>query len=568
MSDNTNEHAGIAPASQSELDGASTAKEDDKVVFDEVIVTADDLDATFVKARVVDSAGLALIEQTHVIPTTGVRKVTTSWEYWTYCFFYFAPNGAPMALFGASQLQLLITLQFPDGNVKWGGTTLPMSSMLLDLTGIIFAIQLVSLLFLGAYADFGNWRPFLLIGFTALLYICQFAMCGLAAPGQWQGAQACYVLGTYAMNMVVAFYAATFPEIVQDLPKVITSEQEVLSGTKSAEAHDELVSYERSKLNNLLNVLGSCLEILASAIALGIAAAIGYNTDAQLLYQYRVLMGFLSAFTVLATVPFFIAQKHRPGQQLPEGVPLWKAGPQQVWSAAKSVRQLKQCLMYLVAYFLLQETYGTYYSVVGILQNEVVEYSPTMLNALNIVGSVCGGGGNLFVYLMQKRFRFSTKAGVFYGAFMTLLPNLWGAIGSHTQVIGFHHLWEFWLAEAWNFQMAAWASYQIAFLSEVSPAPKAYMFFSLFNTVGKTSGFIGPFISSAIIDRAGGNTNMAFWFLFAMGSTGQIVLWFVDAGQAKIDNAKYLEREAAELYTEEQRRAAAGNGVEMEAVRG
>ncbi|KAK8850683.1 hypothetical protein IAR55_004603 [Kwoniella newhampshirensis] len=541
-------------------------KDDDKaIIVDETVVHAVDLDGNL-KAKPADDVGLALIEQTHVIPTTGARKVTSKWEYWTYCFFYYMPNGAPIGDNGNSQLQLLISLQFPDDNVKWGGTTLPMESMLLDLTGIIFAIQLVSLLFLGAYADFGNWRPFLLISFTAVLYVAQFAMVGLAQPGQWQGAQAVYVIGTYAQNMVIAFYAAAFVEIVQDLPQVITSEEEVLSGVKAAEAHDELVSYERSKLNNLLNVLGSSLEITASSIALGIAAAIGSSTDAELLYQYRCLMGFLSGFTVIVTVPYFIAQKYRPGQQVPDGVPLWKAGPQQVWSACKSIRQLKQCLLYLVAYFLLQETYGTYYSVSGILENEVVNYSPTLLNAYNIVGSVCGGGGNLFVYLLQKKFRFSTKAGVFYGAVMTLLPNLWGAIGAHTNAIGYHHVWEFWLAQAWNFQMAAWASYQIAFLAEVSPAPKAYMFFSLFNTVGKTSGFIGPFISSAIIDRSGGNTNMAFWFLLAMGTTGAIILWFVDPNQAKIDNAKYLEREAAELYSEDQRQAAAVNMVEMEAT--
>jgi len=34
------------------------------------------------------------------------------------------------------------------------------------------------------------------------------------------------------MNMMVAFYAATFPGIVQDLPEVIQSEKEVLEGTR------------------------------------------------------------------------------------------------------------------------------------------------------------------------------------------------------------------------------------------------------------------------------------------------------------------------------------------------
>lgn len=72
---------------------------------------------------------------------------------------------------------------------------------------------------------------------------------------------------------------------------------------------------------------GSSLQIITSAVALGIAYAIGYATDAQLLQSYRVLMGFLSACTVLVTVPFFIVQQHRPGQQLPAGVSMIQAGP-------------------------------------------------------------------------------------------------------------------------------------------------------------------------------------------------------------------------------------------------
>jgi len=38
------------------------------------------------------------------------------------------------------------------------------SAVMLNLTGIIFAIQFVTLLFIGAYADYGKWRPWVMIG--------------------------------------------------------------------------------------------------------------------------------------------------------------------------------------------------------------------------------------------------------------------------------------------------------------------------------------------------------------------------------------------------------------------
>jgi len=340
---------------------------------------------------------------------------------------------------------------------------------------------------------------------------------------------------------------------VRNLPKLIQSEKDVKSGAKSPDEHAELDSYERSKLYNLVNITGSALVVVSYAIAVGISAAIGFSTTEKLIESYRVLMGYFGAITVICTVPFFIVHKHRPGQALPDGSKWWNVGMKQVWSAMRSARELKQCMMYLFAYFMLNETFGTYFNVTGILQNEVIHYSPILLNAMSLCADLAGGSGTVFMLVLQKKYRFSVKKGVFYGACMTLIPSLWGAIGTWTNAIGFHHTWEFWLAQFWNFQTAAWGSYQVTMISEVVPAPKVMMFFALFNTVGKTSGFIGPFISSAIIKRANGNNNAAYWFLFAMGSLGALVLWFVDTDKAKVDIAKYLEREANELYSEKQR---------------
>lgn len=156
--------------------------------------------------------------------------------------------------------------------------------------------------------------------------------------------------------MVLSFYGATFPGIVRDLPKMIQSENEVKMGVKSPDAHAELDSYERSKLYNLVNITGSALVVCAYAIAVGISAGIGFDSQERLIFSYRVLMGYFGAITVICTVPFFLVQKHRPGQQLPAGSNFFTAGPKQVWSAMKSAVHLKQCLLYLVCYFMLQES--------------------------------------------------------------------------------------------------------------------------------------------------------------------------------------------------------------------
>lgn len=71
-----------------------------------------------------------------------------------------------------AQLQNLLTQAFPDGFLEWGGqytsskppaALLIVSSLILDLNGIQFAVQTVLLLMIGPYSDYGTWRPWILI---------------------------------------------------------------------------------------------------------------------------------------------------------------------------------------------------------------------------------------------------------------------------------------------------------------------------------------------------------------------------------------------------------------------
>ena len=84
-------------------------------------------------------------------------------------------------------------------------------------------------------------------------------------------------------------------------------------------------------------------------------------------------------------------------------------------------------------------------------------------------------------------------------------------------------------------------------ISEVTPRGKEFLFFSLFSIIGKTSSFIGPLVSSAIINAAGyaHNANSTpFYFLFALSAASFIfLLFFVNVKKSRIEQADFLERE-------------------------
>lgn len=85
-------------------------------------------------------------------------------------------------------------------------------------------------------------------------------------------------------------------------------------------------------------------------------------------------------------------------------------------------------------------------------------------------------------------------------------------------------------------------------ISEVTPRGKEFLFFSLFSIIGKTSSFIGPLVSSAIIDAAGPDhphaNSTPFYFLFALSvASFAWLVFFVDVKKSRVEQAEFLERE-------------------------
>lgn len=102
-------------------------------------------------------------------------------------------------------------------------------------------------------------------------------------------------------------------------------------------------------------------------------------------------------------------------------------------------------------------------------------------------------------------------------------------------------------------------------ISEVTPRGREFLFFSLFSIIGKTSSFIGPLVSSAIIDRSKGNNSTPFYFLAGLSVVSCAVLVFgVDLGESRKEQEAFLAEE--QRVREEKEAALAGevSGEEIE----
>ena len=84
-------------------------------------------------------------------------------------------------------------------------------------------------------------------------------------------------------------------------------------------------------------------------------------------------------------------------------------------------------------------------------------------------------------------------------------------------------------------------------ISEVTPRGKEFLFFALFSIMGKTSSFIGPIVSSAIIDASSsGNNSLPFYFLFGLSCFSFALLAiFVDLKKSRREQDVFLAEERA-----------------------
>lgn len=85
-------------------------------------------------------------------------------------------------------------------------------------------------------------------------------------------------------------------------------------------------------------------------------------------------------------------------------------------------------------------------------------------------------------------------------------------------------------------------------ISEVTPRGHEFLFFSLFSIIGKTSSFIGPLVSSAIIDASpSGNNSTPFYFLFALSLASFAGLaFFLDLKESQKEQEEFLRKKRKE----------------------
>ncbi|KAB5526418.1 autophagy-related protein 22-like protein [Coniochaeta sp. 2T2.1] len=475
---------------------------------------------------------------------------TTRTEIWSYYAYYVGANGLSLFNFGPTAFQNLLAQAAPPdtGLLLFAGRKRDVNSIVLLANGISFACQAVLFLCIGAYADFGTGRRWVLVFWSVVAFAIGFAWLGVHEPSKWKAGAALYVLGLISYQLTLTYWTAAFPALARNLPVMREARETVEEGGMTRKEFARMDEKERSRLANVAFYVQSVGEVAILAVIVGIMFALHVNDGvSQNNWGLSVLVAFATACWVALSLPWFVLEKTRPGLMVPKGMNLVSVGFWQLYEAGTKIWRLKQSLIYLVGYFLLGDSLNTTVTVIGTLQNQVVSYDTLTLTYLLIVGIVAQAVGIGSFWLVQKRFDLGAKT--MFNAVMVgiLLLDGWGMVGNWTTRFGFHNVWEIWLYQAfYGLFVCPWYSYSQILISSVAPQGHEFLFFSLFSIIGKTSSFIGPLVSSAIIDATPNQSNNSapFYFLFALSLVSAVFIWvFLDLDKSAVEQQEFLEQE-------------------------
>ena len=251
--------------------------------------------------------------------------------------------------FAPTAFQNLLSQAAGDkGTLPFAGRTRTINSIVLLSNGISFAIQTALFLIIGSFADFGYWRPNILIVLSLVAYGIGFGWLGVHTEEKWHIGAGLYIVGLIAYQLTFTFWNAAFPGLARNTPELKEKADAYVAGTITRGEYDYADSLMRSKLANVAFVTQSFVEVFILAIIIGIMFGMKItDSTANNNYGLSVIIAFTSAIWLAVSIPWFILEKRRPGQD-PGKRSILVAGMWQIWHALQTVWKLKQSLTYLI----------------------------------------------------------------------------------------------------------------------------------------------------------------------------------------------------------------------------
>eukprot|EP00158_Paraphelidium_tribonemae_P005503 Partr_v1_DN27376_c1_g1_i1_m46299 putative Vacuolar effluxer which mediate the efflux of amino acids resulting from autophagic degradation. The release of autophagic amino acids allows the maintenance of protein synthesis and viability during nitrogen starvation (By similarity) len=469
----------------------------------------------------------------------------------------------------------------PEWNcvVPFAGAFVQPVAFSLYVGSLSVALQVISFLSLGAFADYSRWRKAFLVTFTCVVVGTCIGFLLIISPRLYWLAAILAVVGNVAYGTAMVFYNAYLPILVEAHPSIrlfkrdaadqMKKSRDELSQAEADEPHANQDTNTSSTLldaqKNLARGLGDLTDrvtndisthglafgysggVIALLIFLGILLATGSTTYVMQVCVALSGIWFLAGLLTI-TIPRL---KTRPGPPFPRSqIASSKAGVlayvmfswRRTWRTIKHASRLRNTFYFLISWFFYSDGFATLGSVAILFGKSELNMNNSQLMIISVTAPFFAILGNFFfLHIVRNRLGFSSKKTLIILVSLVILIPVYGMIGLVTPSnisIGIKSVAEmFVVGGVYGFLIGALQSFSRSLFSELTPPGMESEFFALYEITDRGSSWMGPLVVGALSDSLG--VRYGFIGIFAILLISLPFLIFMDVDRGRIEAKEF-----------------------------
>lgn len=442
-------------------------------------------------------------------------------------------------------------------------TTASFAMYTFSMAVLLQAIVLVSF---SSFADYGENRKRLLLmfGTVGALASCLFIF---VVP-------AIYLMGALLVIVGIISLGSSFVVLNSFLPLLAANHPDAQGIAKTDDLDDEGGHQAQSaeiqistRISSRATGLGYAAAILVQVMGIGILIMMKtlFGDKISSTLPFRMILFIAGLWWLAFMVPVAMWLRKRPGPPMHTLNPqarghVWtmvfgvKFAWVSLWKTIKTAAQLKQMVIFLIAWFLLSDASASVSGTAVLYARTELKIGSVGIAMISITVMTSGVLGASLWPTIQLRMGWTSPQTIVACLTLLVCINLYGLLGylSPIQALGVGGLQQWWeiypCAFMFGAVMAGLSSYCRAVCGYLIPPGKETAFFGLFGVVDKGSSAIGPAVVGRIVDVTG-NIRPSFFFL-ALVSAFPIPLMLmldVEKGRADARRMNALTRENINL---------------------
>ncbi|KAK3078568.1 hypothetical protein LTS18_007182, partial [Coniosporium uncinatum] len=271
----------------------------------------------------------------------------------------------------------------------------------------------------------------------------------------------------------------------------------------------------------------------------------------------RVILFFVGLCWAAGSIPTAYWLRRRPGPPLPAAISkrgrfmtwisylgfAWKS----LWRTIKVAVQLRQAVVFLLAWFLLSDAIATVSGTAILFAKTELNMPTPAVAGVSVIATLSGIAGAFSWPIISRRFGLRSNQTILCCIMLFEIIPLYGLLGfipivRRWGVGGLQQSWEiFPLAFVHGFVMGGLSSFCRSFFGVLIPPGSEAAFYALYAVTDKGSSVIGPAIVGKILDSTG-EIRSAFWFLAVLILLPAPMVWYVDAEKGREGAVKMADR--------------------------